>query len=213
MNRAARAILTDLTRNSLAPVVKTGAARGVGVAAQPDTRRAAKESILNSSAAVNQLCLPHQPRSFMRNAHEMLAIAAFQERFGEREQLRAVNEAHAISDLLNAGNGYALAVLDRAHKLHRLDQGVMGTGVQPGVTTAELLDVELAPCKILAIDISDLELAARRGRKPRSNVEHPVVVKIESGHHPVGARPCRLFFQRACAALAAELDHTITLGI
>src|SRR5262245_51528454 len=170
-------------------------------------------SCMRSSVAVNQFLRSHRPRSFMRNAHEMLPIAAFQERFGEREQLDAVDEAHTISDLLDAGNGYALAVLDRAHKLHRLDQGVMGTGVQPSVTTAELLDVELAPRKILTVNISDLELAARRGRKPGSNIKHPVVVKIESGHHPVGARARRLFLQRACAAFGAELDHTIALGI
>src|SRR5262245_37210520 len=133
---------------------------------------------------------------FMRNAYEVLAIAAFQERLGEREQLPAVDEAHAISDLLNAGNAYALAVLDGAHKLHCLDQRVMRSGVQPGVTSPELLDMELAPRKILAVDVSDLEFAACRGHKPRSNVEHPVVVKIESSHRPIGARMRRLFFQR-----------------
>src|SRR5262249_19901490 len=69
-------------------------------------------SCMKSSVAVGRFCRPHQPCSFMRNAHEILAIAAFQKRFGEREQSPAVDVAHTICNLLNAGNGYALAVLD-----------------------------------------------------------------------------------------------------
>ena len=44
-----------------------------------------------------------------------------------------------------------------------LEQRVVRAGVEPGEAAAHDLDVELAALEVDAVDVGDLELAARRG--------------------------------------------------
>ena len=45
----------------------------------------------------------------------------------------------------------------------RLEQRIVRAGVEPGEAAAEHLDVQLAALEIDAVDVGDLQFAARRG--------------------------------------------------
>src|SRR4249920_758020 len=78
------------------------------------------------------------------------------------QQLLGVDEAAAIGDLLDAGDHPALALLDGAHELSRIENGVGRAGVEPGEAAPHALAEELAQREISEIDVGDLKLAARR---------------------------------------------------
>ena len=65
-------------------------------------------------------------------------------------------------DLLRAGDPQALALLEDLDEMARLDKRGMRAGVEPGKAAAEHLDMEIAALEIGAVDVGDLELAARR---------------------------------------------------
>ena len=69
----------------------------------------------------------------------------------------------AEGDLLQAGDVDALAVLQRADELAGLEQAVVGAGVEPGVAAGQVFDEEVARFQVDAVEVGDLQLAARRG--------------------------------------------------
>ena len=87
-------------------------------------------------------------------------------------------------------------------------------GVEPGEAAAQHLDVKLAALEIGAVDIGDLELAARRRLEARGDVDHLVVVEIEAGHGPVATSALRASPRsRSRGRLRVELDDAVALGI
>ena len=68
------------------------------------------------------------------------------------------------------------------------EQRFVRAGVEPGVAAAERDDLQLALLQVLAIDIGDLELAARGGLELRSNVDDAIVVEIEADDRKRGSR-------------------------
>ncbi len=57
-------------------------------------------------------------------------------------QLRGGDITHAIGDLLDAGDLEALALLDGLDKGRGLQQGLVGTGIQPGVAPAQQFNMQ-----------------------------------------------------------------------
>ena len=111
-------------------------------------------------------------------------------------QLGGVDEAHAEGDLLRAADLEALALLDGLHEGRRLQQAVGRAGIEPGAAAAEPFDVQRAVLQIDAVEIGDLQLAARRRLQPRGESLTSRVVEIEAGHRPVGFRRRRLLLDR-----------------
>ena len=57
-------------------------------------------------------------------------------------------------------------MLDRANELRRLEQRIVGAGIEPGVAAAELDDMKLPEFQVAPVDVGNFELAAGRGRNP-----------------------------------------------
>ena len=70
------------------------------------------------------------------------------------------------------------------------------------IAAAHQLDVQLAALEIGAVDVGDLEFAARRRLEAGGDVDHLLVVEIEPGHGPVRLRLLRLLLDRDRAAVA-----------
>src|SRR5581483_8387367 len=67
---------------------------------------------------------------------QVLAIAALAQPRRQPFQLRRVDQAEAVGDLLGTGDLQALALLDGLHVLAGLEQRIVGAGIQPGVAAA-----------------------------------------------------------------------------
>ena len=89
----------------------------------------------------------------------------------------------------------------------------MRARIQPGEAATESLDVELAAAEIGAIDVGDLQLAARGGFQSGRDLEHLIVVKVQPRHGVGGAGLSRLFFERQNLAGSVKLHDPVPLGI
>ena len=98
-----------------------------------------------------------------------------------------------ISDLLRAADQQPLPMLDRADELRRLEQRIVGSGVEPGIAAAELDDMKLSQLQIAPIDVGDLQLAAGGRAQPGGDVEHGIVVEVKPGDRPIGQELGGLF--------------------
>jgi hypothetical protein len=67
-------------------------------------------------------------------------------------------------DLFGAADARSLPLLENLHELARLHHRGMGAGIEPGKSTRQHLDIELAALEIDKVEVGDLELA--EGRKP-----------------------------------------------
>jgi hypothetical protein len=52
------------------------------------------------------------------------------------------------------------------------------TGIEPGIAASETADAKVAAIEVSAIDVRDLELAARRRRNRCRDVENIIIVEI-----------------------------------
>src|SRR5580658_11016357 len=89
----------------------------------------------------------------------------------------------------------------------------MGTGIEPGGTATEQLDLQRTALQVAAIHVRDLELPARRRQKTRGDIEHFVIVEIEPRHRIVRLRLARLLLDAGGAALRIELHHAVALRV
>src|SRR5438093_10567562 len=147
------------------------------------------------------------------HAQQVLAVRVVAHRLGDALDGARADPAHAIGDLLEAGDHHALPRLDRLDEGGRLQQRLVRAGVEPGHAAPELLDVQAVRAQIRGVDVGDLELAARRGHQPVRHLDHARVVEVESRHRPRRARPRRLLLDRHRPARAVELDHAVALGV
>src|SRR3979411_3158367 len=65
--------------------------------------------------------------------------------------------------------------------------------------------------KIGAVDIGDLDFAARRRFDRRCDIDDVVVVIIQSSDREVGLRLERLFLNRKCPSVAPQFDDAVLL--
>src|SRR5688500_9876710 len=106
-------------------------------------------------------CRASSPR-LAQDFHQIAAILVLAERLGERFELVRGDVAHAKSDFLGARDLKPLPALYGLNEGRRLEQRFMGPGVEPRGAAPEKLDRELRALEIDAVDVGDLELAARR---------------------------------------------------
>src|SRR5258708_39584035 len=65
----------------------------------------------------------------------------------------------------------------------------------------------------MLIDIGDFQLAGRRGLHRARDIQHAVIVEIESGNGIVGTRDLRFLLDRDDTTGLVELNHAVTLRI
>ncbi len=104
-------------------------------------------------------------------------------------------------------------MLERADELAGFQQGIVRAGVEPGVAAAHLLDVEVAGLQVDAVQVGDLELAARARFQVARELDDAVVVEVEPGDRVVGLGLRGLLLQADRSAALAELDHAVALGV
>src|SRR6266850_2164751 len=79
------------------------------------------------------------------NAQQIFAVAALAELACQRLELRGVDEAHAIRDLLGTGDLQVLPALDRLDEVGRFEQRLVRAGVRSEEHTSELQ----SPCNLV----------------------------------------------------------------
>ena len=90
---------------------------------------------------------------------------------------------------------------------------VVGAGVEPGVAPAHDFDFQLLALQINAVEVGDLQLAARRGLQIARQVAHLGVVKVQTGDRIVRLGAGGLFFDAQGAALRIKGHHAIAFGV
>ena len=89
----------------------------------------------------------------------------------------------------------------------------MGAGVQPGIAARQLLDEQVPGFHVHAIEVRDLELAARRGAHLLGELDHAIVIKIEAGDSLARLRLNRLLLKAHGSAGVVELHHPVGLRL
>src|SRR5947209_2764497 len=123
---------------------------------------------------------------------QILPVAALRCPLRQPVELIGIDVTQPQRDLLDAGDAQALALLEDLHEVAGFDQRLVRAGVEPGKAAAEHLDMQVAAFEIGAVDVGDLELAARRRLQRCRDLEHIVIVEIEAGRGDVGFRLRRL---------------------
>src|SRR4051812_8896196 len=98
---------------------------------------------------------------------QIVPVPGLSELVAERGELVEVDVALAERDLLEAGDLQSLAVDECLQEGARLEQRIVRARVEPRRAAAELHQIELPALEIHAVDVGDLQLAARRTRQVR----------------------------------------------
>ena len=80
----------------------------------------------------------------------------------QRLQLAAINEAFSPGDFFGAGDLQAHSFFDCRDEITGVQQRFMRSGIKPRETSRQHFDSQKSSVQILAIDVGDLQLAARR---------------------------------------------------
>ena len=89
----------------------------------------------------------------------------------------------------------------------------MGAGVEPGETATEALDIQVAALEVGIVDVGDLQLAAWRGLDRLGDLDHVVVIEVQTGHGVAGLRLGWLFLDGQRLAGLVEIDHAEALRV
>src|SRR3546814_11089674 len=104
-------------------------------------------------------------------------------------------------------------MLDGLHELRGVDEAVVGAGVEPGIAAAEALHLQLPDLEVAAVEIGNLQLAARRGLQVGSDIADLLVIEVEPGEGKARLRPARLLLQAERTAGGVELDEAVALRV
>lgn len=116
-------------------------------------------------------------------------------------------------DLLEAGDLEALALFEHGDELRGVEQAVGGAGIQPGGASPEGDDPQATLCEVEALEVGDLQLAARGGAQAAGQRGRVRREKIQSGNRVVGFRIRGLLLDGEHIALGADLDHAVGPGV
>src|ERR1700682_5569926 len=97
-------------------------------------------------------------------------------------QTGRVDIAEAVGNFLRTRDFQALPAFYSGDVLTGLEQRYMRAGIEPRHAASHDLDCQLTVVEVDLVDIGDLELATGGRFERRSDLEHPVVVKIKSCH-------------------------------
>src|SRR5690242_14598509 len=87
---------------------------------------------------------------------QVLPVAVLGERVAEALELRRVDVALAVGDLLRTRHLEALPPLERLDVMRRLEEGLVRAGVEPRHAASHHLAGELAPLEIDLVHVGDL---------------------------------------------------------
>ena len=106
-----------------------------------------------------------------------------------------------------------LVGLDGADEVRRIDEGLVGSGVEPGEALSEQGDIELAVLEVDAIKVGDLELATCRWLQVLRVLYDAVIIEVETRYTVVGLRVLRLLLDGDGLSVLVEGDDTETLRV
>src|SRR5690606_9032674 len=95
----------------------------------------------------------------VKHVAQVAAVVAAAVPLDQRLELRAIDEAEAIRDLLDTADLEALPLLDDLHERRGLEQRVVRARVEPRIATGQHVRVQLALAQVRLVDVRDLELA------------------------------------------------------
>src|SRR5690606_28831204 len=94
-------------------------------------------------------------------ALEVFAVLGLLQGLGQLFELREVDPALDVGNLLETRDFEALPLLDHLHKPRGVHEGVVRASIQPGKAAAEEFDIQLPTLEVSLVDAGDFELAAR----------------------------------------------------
>src|SRR5262249_55934675 len=120
---------------------------------------------------------------------------------GNRFNLHRTDVAHTKRDFFDASNLQALPRFDGFNECGGLDEGFRRARIEPGKTATEYLDAQLPAGEIFPVDVGYLEFTACGWLEILRDLNHLVVVEVQSrdGEMRLGSR--RLFLERIRSAL------------
>src|SRR3546814_7481391 len=116
-----------------------------------------------------------------QHPQQILPVAVPAEGVRLTRQILRPDIAHAPRHLLGRGDRQALTLFDGAHEIRRVEQRVVRARVEPREAAAERLDAQVAAFEIGAVDVGDLQFAARRRLQVAGDADDAIVVEIEAG--------------------------------
>src|SRR5262249_11649059 len=95
----------------------------------------------------------------------------------------------------------------------RLKQAIVGSHVEPSISTTHDYNVQCLHFEIAAIEIGDFQLTPCRRLDLGRDITGLLVIKVESRHSIAGSWRRRLLFAANCSLIRVELDNAIALRI
>src|SRR5262249_41238251 len=126
---------------------------------------------------------------------EIVAVRVVAHGRRETQHVGRGDVAHAKRDLFDARDHQPLPFFQRLDEARRLEQRLVRTRVEPGDSAAQPFDVQVAGAQVREVDVGDLELAPVRRLERGRDVDHSVVVEVETGDRPRRARLRRLLLE------------------
>src|SRR6476661_5582308 len=145
--------------------------------------------------------------------NKVLAITAFQQWFSHFKHLFFGDKTFAVRDLFNTGDLYSLSLLNDLYKLRSLHERIEGAGVEPGRASVQDRNFQLTPAKIFFIHIGDLIFAPGTWLQVFCNINHIVIIEIDTWNRKVAFWFGRFFFNTDDLVFAVELNHSVALRI
>ena len=93
-------------------------------------------------------------------ANKILSVGCCFHGLGKPEKLLGIDEALCKRDFFRTGDLHALTLLDDLDELRRFEQRFVSAGVEPCITPAKSLNMELAAFEVPLVQVGDLEFSA-----------------------------------------------------
>src|SRR5262249_37918742 len=120
-------------------------------------------------------------RFLFEDPEEIAAVRARFHRMSESLQIAGADISHPIGDFLEARDHQPLTLLDGLNVVRGLNERFMRAGIEPGNTAGQPLDMKLRSLQILTVDVGDLQFTSCRRLEASGNVDHLVIVEIDTG--------------------------------
>ena len=153
------------------------------------------------------------PRRVLEHPQQVLPVRALPQPLRLSPHFVGGDQSKQVRDLLGAGDLEPLPQLDLLDEVRGAEERLLRAGVEPGVAASELLDGELAHLEVAAIEVGDLQLAARRRRQILRQLDDALIVEVEPRHGEVRLRLLRLLLDADGAPAPVEVDDAVALRV
>ena len=106
-----------------------------------------------------------------------------------------------------------LPILDGLDEIGCIVQRLVGSCIQPGEATSQLLQVQRIFVQIALVEIGDFQLATNRRIEFTSVVTGLSIVEIQAGNRIIGARLLRFLFNTDYFSRLIELGNAVALRV